>query len=160
MFVFCETPKHDAAKYVGLSSSHNYVYIYIYRFFCICDAEKNAILCVFSFSILKVVVVSASDVVPTEAPGATADCDPYCVLEVLPEGSRAKDGAAENTKYKTVCKVRMLVFFMEAFFSRKQSAQHILLESCLKTPVSRTSGRQQPLLPPKVGVFIITRETV
>ncbi|CAM9796158.1 unnamed protein product [Ascophyllum nodosum] len=52
----------------------------------------------------RVVVVSASDVVPTEAPGATADCDPYCVLEVLPEGSRAKDGAAENTKYKTVCK--------------------------------------------------------
>lgn len=54
----------------------------------------------------KVVVQSASDVVPTEAPGAAVDCDPYCVLEVLPEGSRPKDGAAENTKYKTVCKVR------------------------------------------------------
>ncbi|CAN0245066.1 unnamed protein product [Pylaiella littoralis] len=53
---------------------------------------------------LRVVVVSASDVVPTEAPGAGVDCDPYCVLEVLPEGSRQKQGAAENTKYKTVCK--------------------------------------------------------
>ncbi|CAM9749893.1 unnamed protein product [Ectocarpus sp. 13 AM-2016] len=54
---------------------------------------------------LRVVVVSASDVVPTEAPGAGVDCDPYCVLEVLPEGTRPKQGAAENTKYKTVCKV-------------------------------------------------------
>ncbi|CAM9463836.1 unnamed protein product [Scytosiphon promiscuus] len=53
---------------------------------------------------LRVVVVSASDVVPTEAPGAGVDCDPYCVLEVLPEGTRSKQGAAENTKYKTVCK--------------------------------------------------------
>eukprot|EP00752_Nemacystus_decipiens_P012470 g11044.t1 len=53
---------------------------------------------------LSVVVVSASDVVPTAAPGAGVDCDPYCVLEVLPEGSRPKQGAAENTKYKTVCK--------------------------------------------------------
>eukprot|EP00903_Cladosiphon_okamuranus_P018659 g17174.t1 len=53
---------------------------------------------------LRVVVVSASDVVPTSAPGAGVDCDPYCVLEVLPEGSRQKQGAAENTKYKTVCK--------------------------------------------------------
>lgn len=53
----------------------------------------------------QVIVVSASDVVPTEAPGASVDCDPYCVLEVLPEGSRSKQGAAENTKYKTVCKV-------------------------------------------------------
>ncbi|CAM9908564.1 unnamed protein product [Ectocarpus fasciculatus] len=53
---------------------------------------------------LRVVVVSASDVVPTEAPGAGVDCDPYCVLEVLPEGTRVKQGAAENTKYKTVCK--------------------------------------------------------
>ena len=56
-------------------------------------------------SVLQVIVVSASDVVPTEAPGAGVDCDPYCVLEVLPEGSRPKQGAAENTKYKTVCKV-------------------------------------------------------
>lgn len=51
--------------------------------------------------------MSASDVVPTEAPGAGVDCDPYCVLEVLPEGTRPKQGAAENTKYKTVCKVSM-----------------------------------------------------
>lgn len=50
-------------------------------------------------------MISASDVVPTEVPGVAVDCDPYCVLEVLPEGSRPKDGAAENTKYKTVCKV-------------------------------------------------------
>lgn len=58
--------------------------------------------------LLQVVVMSASDVVPTEAPGAGVDCDPYCVLEVLPEGSRMKEGAAENTKYKTVCKVRVV----------------------------------------------------
>lgn len=54
---------------------------------------------------MQVVVISASDIVPTSAPGAGVDCDPYCVIEVLPEGSREKDGAAENTKYKTVCKV-------------------------------------------------------
>lgn len=53
----------------------------------------------------QVVVVSASDVVPTEAPGQGVDCDPYCVLEVLPEGFRSKQGAAEKTKYKTACKV-------------------------------------------------------
>lgn len=50
--------------------------------------------------------MSANDVVTTDAPGSGVDCDPYCVLEVLPEGPRAKQGAAENTKYKTVCKVR------------------------------------------------------
>lgn len=58
-----------------------------------------------AFVSCKVVVISASDVVETVAPGASVDCDPYCVIEVLPEGSRPKSGPAENTKYKTGCKV-------------------------------------------------------
>ncbi|CAN0023134.1 unnamed protein product, partial [Choristocarpus tenellus] len=51
----------------------------------------------------KVTVVSANNIVPTHI-GQAVDCDPYCVLEVLPEGSRPKKGMAEGTKYKTVCK--------------------------------------------------------
>ena len=91
------------------------------------------------------------------------DCDPYCVLEVLPEGLRHKQGAAENTKYKTVCKVcavgggrgRVVVVFVSPW---REASRAVTVSAASLSAISMQTGEGECRRKKCLVVLVLARK--